>query len=241
METMDTAGSPEFVMTWKKRAMQSGAPICRLAARARRPNETGFSSWPACKASDAEKGIRSEAGAVKEAERTNGPDLPTVAALTPWPAPGATGHGEYNDPEKALKRVMDSQTGEKRSINLQEVAALAPWPCPTALSFAESHQPGNNRSMSKTMELLTPWVAPIATDHKATSGGRGREKNPGLRVQVLGATSPSSTAETEKPVAYRLNPRFSLWLQGYPEAWACCAALGIALCRKSRRRSSKRS
>lgn len=46
-------------------------------------------------------------------------------------------------------------------------------------------------------------------------------------------------AETEKRGV--LNPAFSLWLQGYPAAWASCGARGIALCRKSRRSSSGRS
>jgi hypothetical protein len=36
----------------------------------------------------------------------------------------------------------------------RQVMALTVWPTPTSLSFNESHAPGNNRSMNKTVELV---------------------------------------------------------------------------------------
>jgi hypothetical protein len=38
--------------------------------------------WPTTRATDGDKGVRSEDGAIREAMRTAGPDLPTVAAIT---------------------------------------------------------------------------------------------------------------------------------------------------------------
>lgn len=38
---------------------------------------------------------------------------------------------------------------------------------------------------------------------------------------------------------WKLNPRFSLWLMGYPAEWACCGERAMQSCRKSRKRSSK--
>lgn len=35
-----------------------------------------------------------------------------------------------------------------------EATMMAGWPTPTSLSFDQSHQPGNNRSMNKTVELI---------------------------------------------------------------------------------------
>lgn len=49
---MDIDGSPEYVMTWRKRSMLSGAPIFRLAARARRTSDSVFSGWPTPDAQD---------------------------------------------------------------------------------------------------------------------------------------------------------------------------------------------
>lgn len=44
--TTDLTGSPEFVLTWRKRAMPSGVPICRLQASARPNKGSGSGGWP---------------------------------------------------------------------------------------------------------------------------------------------------------------------------------------------------
>jgi hypothetical protein len=41
-----------------------------------------LAGWPTSKASDGKKGARSSDGAIKQAMRTSGPDLPTIAAIT---------------------------------------------------------------------------------------------------------------------------------------------------------------
>ena len=46
-----------------------------------------------------------------------------------------------------------------------------------------------------------------------------------------------TNVETEKRDGYRLNPRFSLWLMGYPNEWASCGERAMQSCRKSRQRS----
>lgn len=40
---------------------------------------------------------------------------------------------------------------------------------------------------------------------------------------------------------WRLNPRFSLWLMGYPDRWACCGGLAMQSCRRSGRSLPGRS
>jgi hypothetical protein len=44
--------------------------------------EARMTGWPTTRATDGDKGVRSEDGAIREAMRTAGPDLPTVAAIT---------------------------------------------------------------------------------------------------------------------------------------------------------------
>ena len=43
---IDTQNSPEYEMIWRHSAMQSGAPICRLAASGRRTKGADCSGWP---------------------------------------------------------------------------------------------------------------------------------------------------------------------------------------------------
>jgi len=72
---------------------------------------------------------------------------------------------------------------------------LTGWPTPTSLSFAESHQPGNNRSMNKTVELAG-WVSPTAQDH--SRGGmppRPHDTGIPLSQQVAGIEMPQSSME----------------------------------------------
>jgi len=68
---------------------------------------------------------------------------------------------------------------------------------------------------------------------KRTRGERNRMDQ--LPRQVSGLIPASSTAGTESTGAYRLNPSFSLWLMGYPIAWARCAARVTLSSRRSRR------
>lgn len=56
-EAVDLNGSPEFVLTWKHKAMPWGPPIFRLAASQRHRNASGSGllPWATPKASDGEK------------------------------------------------------------------------------------------------------------------------------------------------------------------------------------------
>lgn len=81
-EAVDLNGLPEFEMTWKHKAMPSGAPIFRLAAsqRHRNASESGLLPWATPKASDGEK-----ASALSKARQAEGrqPDcLP--GQVRPW-------------------------------------------------------------------------------------------------------------------------------------------------------------
>src|SRR3990167_1168640 len=158
----DTDGSPECVMTWKRRAMLSGAPICRLAARARRSSDKGYGLWPAPDSSHhgsysdsekslarigakrmanlddvanlvvwaaptaslADKGIRTEAGAIKEAMRSHGPDLAAMASLACWNAP--TANDAKQAQAQAADRNLSGQATKLRSASTAKRGVLNP-------------------------------------------------------------------------------------------------------------------
>ena len=74
--------------------------------------------------------------------------------------------------------------------------------------------------------LQSSWPTPSTRDHKGGYKG-GRIRNGKLSVdtldvaaQLCGQAQPLSTAETVSTVPSQLNPRFSLWLMGYPIEWA---------------------
>jgi hypothetical protein len=100
---------------------------------------------------------------VVSARRTN------ASEFGGWATPDHHHHGTMEH-DKALKRVLAKRDSPSTApqVNLGDVAAIAAWPTPTALSFRESHQPGNNRSINKTVELAS-WNTPRATD--GTHGG----------------------------------------------------------------------
>lgn len=126
-QTLAGRGSPEFGLTWKHWDMKSGPPICALRASVRRACGNGSSGWPTPTASLASKGVRSQAGAIKEAMRHHGPDLAAVAALAGWATPTAQDHSRGNLPPRS------TDTG----VPLSQMAVLAGWATPTARDYKD--------------------------------------------------------------------------------------------------------
>jgi len=109
--------------------------------------------------------------------------------------------------------------------DLTKDATLASWPTPNAMEPDGNFRP-SRAATGRTTDCLgrvarsTMEAKPRATD-AATSG----------------PTPAGTNASTEKPGAYRLNLRFSLWLQGFPAEWACCGERATLSCRQSRQSS----
>jgi len=85
------------------------------------------------------------------------------------------------------------------------------------------------------------WATPIVQDSKNNAGASQLNRNSlPLNCEVIlisGQTPSGSLAPMEKHGV--LNPRFSLWLQGYREEWACCGEAAMQSVHKRRRNSSK--
>lgn len=240
LQTTDTDGSPEYVMTWKRRAMPSGAPICRLAARARPSSANAFGGWPAPDhhrrgdTNDPESIMRRLAASKKGGAEKRQLNLQEAVQLVGWNAPRAT-DGEKGGP---------NQSGGA----LPADAALAGWTAPAASDGERSGTMTPNMSGSSLTQqsTLAGWAAPAATDgSKAPPDHYGRSLT--LVGQVLASGPPSTSlsaatsTNTDAKKRGVLNPEHSRWLQGYPVAWGCCGVTAIASCRKSRRSSSARS
>ena len=111
-QALEGIGSPLYALTWKEWPMQSGPPICALLASGRRTSDNGCSGsgWPTPTASLAEKGVRTEEGAIREAMRKHGPDLGAVAALSGWATPATRDWKDTGD----LSTSMVRQDGKVR-------------------------------------------------------------------------------------------------------------------------------
>lgn len=155
-----------------------------------------------------------------------------------WPTPSATDHkGGYQG-----GRIRNGKWSADR---LDQAAQLtSQWLTPTTSDMNGTRKLDGKRSGGlNTQATLVNWPTPQARDYKGSSGRslKGQEFDLPtaaiLPTQVTGITPNKSTAEMVRSDSSQLNPRFSLWLMGYPIAWAYCAERVTPLSRRSQRKS----
>lgn len=141
------------------------------------------------------------------------------------------------------KRAM----GETRhGSNLDAFAMLAGWPTCTVEDARRGDKPprphdtGVPLSQRVVGVTLTGWPTCSARDWRSEQSIKTEEELYGskgrpLSKTVLGATTTSSNARTEKPGA--LDPAFSRWLMGYRPEWLSCVDWETLSSRKSRQSS----
>jgi hypothetical protein len=120
---------------------------------------------------------------------------------------------------------------------------MSAWPTP---KDEDSESTGAHRGTPDTLTSAArvSWATPTVSDasmitKREVDRVQSSEKKPAkIPVQAFGMTFSGSPAETAK--AGQLNPRFSLWLQGYSTGWASCGERVIRSFHKSRKPSSKR-
>jgi hypothetical protein len=148
-----------------------------------------------------------------------------------WPTPRATEIEE--DYDKYLERMRNS----KHTKN-------------------QGKTKPNNVSMAASLVEVKGWATPNTMDHMAlrsdeallrqvTTTRKGRTFPANLMEQVdpksqeiyaTGQIPNTPTVETESTAKSQLNPRFSLWLMGYPIEWAYCGERVTLSSRKSERK-----
>lgn len=221
-ETMDTDGSPEYKLTWKRRAMPSGLRICRLVASARRTSGSGCSGWPTPVAQPAngtpERFLERKRESVARGSSMGIvlSDLAMVAQLAGWPTPmaGNPGTEEYN--------AAGNTDSSRKTVE------LVGWPTATSEDGERGANRANkNKSQLNDTAMLVGWATPTTRDHKDGDCSEADVPVNGL----LGRQVVRYSAPTENRGV--LNPAFSLWLMGYPSAWF---ALGMRAMRSLKRR-----
>jgi hypothetical protein len=240
------SGSPEYSLTWKEWDIRGQEPICALRASGHRTSANGCGGWPTPDAQAMNVGCNLE----KHLERMErlkqkhnngngaGLSLGVVSQMAGWPTPMV--NDTLGSTHCYGKKTTD---GSPRPIflKLPGAALLSGWPTPNHNTTGAGNQGRDGGLNLQTAATLAGWATPTTRDHKDGSA-KSCENVPlnkllGREVHLSGATPSSSPAGTEKPAA--LNPQFSLWLMGYPVAWASCGARAMQSSRKSRRSSSK--
>ena len=225
-------GSTIYQTVWKPHTTPLGRQIYRLRASGRRTSDSEpsleRSGWPTPQARDWK-------GPQGRAYKGEAIDMPAAASLSGWPTPMAgtpaqNGNNEAGNNDSSRKTV-----------------ALSGWPTPTLGSPNSLRGHGQEPSIRKAgghsvnlqdMVRLSGWPTPTSRDHKdgkecpnVPLNALGRvawlTANPqAARITADGTMLTGCSAGMES--GGRLNPAFSAWLQGFPEAW-CHAAISCQL------------
>lgn len=238
----DMDGLMIYKTTLKRKVTPQQRSYYHLAASARTTKGTDSSlppsAWPTPTQRDYKGGRKlNEKGQSCSATtgQRYGLSLDQAPQLVPWLTPTTSD-------TNGVRRLDGKRSG---GLNTQ---ALSAWPTPTHHNSKEGGYPGEltrNTIPLGAMKHMVAWATPNTMDYMAqrsdealarakTKGGCSNLKD---QIPTSGITHKSSTAETENIAPSQLNPRFSLWLMGYPIEWAYSGEAVTPLSRKRQRKS----
>ena len=195
-------GSMIYQTVWKPHTTPLGRQIYRRRASARRTSDSEPSlvpsGWLTPMAGTPAQNGNNEAGNNDSSRKT--------VALSGWPTPNAANGDRtaYKDFDKLMARKAAG-----RQTNLQEIVMVAGWPTPTSRDHKDGKECPN-----VPLNALLGRVAWLTANPQAA------------RITADGTMLTGCSAGMES--GGQLNPAFSGWLQGFPEAW-CHAALTAPL------------
>ena len=188
-----------------------------------------LTGWPTPVANDDNKSVEAHLAMKKRlgGGRTSITSLQVMAKTVGWPTPATPSGGRSVSIEKmdATGRTAD---GKKHTASLEHAVRFVGWATPRV---------ANKQGAG--------WVTPSARDWKDTPGMAtegvnpdGTKRNrvdqlPRQAAMVCGQEPTTSNVSTGK--RGQLSPAFSLWLMGFPAAWALCAGAVTPSSRKSRK------
>jgi len=137
-------------------------------------NFATLAGWPTPTASLAEKGVRTQAGAILEAAQSHGPDLGAVASLAPWATPSATESG--GTPQQQQQRKKRAQ---ERGYRLgAAVTALSLQAQLVASGPAPNGYPASTEKRGQLNPAFSRWLMgfPPEWDDCAPTGTRSASR-----------------------------------------------------------------
>jgi hypothetical protein len=142
---------------------------------------------------------------------------------TGWPTP--RGNDFQNDTPNCM--------AVRGKLNHMVPRLMMGWNTPRATD-------GDHGGPNQAEVNLAGWATPCAGEanhNRMDSYNKNMTLTGQAKNLIFGQTPSGSLAPMEKHGV--LNPRFSLWLQGYREEWACCGEAAMQSVHKRRRNSSK--
>jgi len=174
-------------------------------------------------------------------------NLQEIVMVAGWPSP-TVGNAAGSQMAKDASTTGRRPDGSKATVSLNAVAQASGWNTPRATD-------GSNGGPNQAGGALTPdaalsgWPTPTSRDHKdgkecpnvPLNALLGRvawlTANPqAARITADGTMLTGCSAGMES--GGQLNPAFSAWLMGFPEAW-CHAAISCQLPARSRKAPKK--
>ncbi len=205
-------GSTIYQTVWKPHTTPLGRQIYRLRASGRRTSDSEHSLVP-----------------------------------SGWPSATTSDTRSYS--ETALTIWLEGETTNGHGMDLNMAGQLSGWPTPRARDHHTEGQGTHSPSLAKLAGQLSGWPTPTSRDHKdgkeclnvPLNALLGRvawlTANPqAARITADGTMLTGCSAGMES--GGQLNPAFSAWLMGFPEAW-CHAAISCQLPIRSRKAPKK--
>ena len=224
-QRLDTDGLIPCKKTWKQVTTPSGRSLSRLQVSALPIKGIASGSWPTPMHSDGTK-------ACKRFRENYQNGLGAIAStISAWPTASARDHkGGYQG-----GRIRD---GKWSTDTLDVAVQLTTWPTPRASERVQTNLDkiaetgsswlgqGRGATVSTMVRMIdystgqtdvTLWPTVTTQDNAQVTGQYSKTNG-----TTLGGAVRQCSAKTEKSGSYQLNPRFSLWLMGYPIEWAYC-------------------
>lgn len=236
----------EFCGTWPTSGTMRNGVLCQRKPWAVRSSASdgsasrGVVTWPTVKTGTG--GANSQ----REQRGAGGPDLQEAVKL--W----STARSE--DGERGKGSRFDGLSEDVQSwatVTAKDGSSSGNRNGPGSKAHKGESLTDQVRTMGPVGPSVQPWAAPTANDAKNGSlppSQMERAGAAGERVSFVGPMAPPSGAMTENSdgspktsPSVALNPRFSLWLQGFPVTWLDSMRSATRSVRKSRSKSGTSS